>query len=106
MDWDQYAEVIGARIRQLRKIHKLTIEKLADAAGVGAVYLGSVERGAENPSAKVLVALAEALGVSLSQLVDVESVNVKKELRARIDKAPPEEARLLLKLLDAVRGSS
>jgi transcriptional regulator with XRE-family HTH domain len=105
--WDQLAIVVGARIRRLRKNADLTIEALAERAGVGAVYLGAVERGIENPSLKILTGVAEALGVSVAQLVDVDADlaprSAKKELLGRLAKGSREDGKLLLRLLAAIR---
>ena len=109
MRWDDYAATVGARLRRLRKSADLTIEELAEASGVGAVYLGSVERGGENPTLKVLHAVAGALGLSVAQLVDIDADlapgEVKKEMKARLEKATPEDLQLVLRVLGAVRGS-
>ena len=36
---------LGKRIREERKAEKLTLEKLAEKADIGFVYLGDIERG-------------------------------------------------------------
>ena len=105
---DQLAGAVGARIRRLRKAADLSIEELAGKAGVGTVYLGSIERGAENPTLKLLGAVAEALGVSVAKLVDVDAdlspKDVRREVKARLERAAPEEVQTVLRVLDAVRG--
>lgn len=58
----------GERIRELRLARGLSQEKLAFKSGMHRTYLGSIERGERNPSLKNIAAIAEALGVSLSQL--------------------------------------
>jgi len=58
----------GKRIRELRLARGLSQEKLAFKSGMHRTYLGSIERGERNPSLKNIAAIAEALGVSLSQL--------------------------------------
>ena len=60
MDW---ARIVGANIRRLRKDRGLTQEDLADEAGLDSGYLGKIERGLENPSLKKLVGIAAALDV-------------------------------------------
>jgi transcriptional regulator with XRE-family HTH domain len=61
MDW---ARIVGANIRRLRKDRGATQEDLADDAGLDAGYLGKIERGLENPSLKKLVGIAAALDVN------------------------------------------
>lgn len=58
MDW---AAIVGANIRRLRKAKGLTQEQLAHEAGVAMRYIAGVERGEENPSLKFLVKIADAL---------------------------------------------
>lgn len=58
MEW---AAIVGANIRRLRKAKGLTQEQLAHESGVAMRYVAGVERGEENPSLKFLVKLAEAL---------------------------------------------
>ncbi|MDX6652520.1 MAG: Helix-turn-helix domain [Solirubrobacterales bacterium] len=43
-------------------------EALANAAGISTVYLSTIERGKQNPSWWVIEAIAEALGVKVSEL--------------------------------------
>jgi len=54
-------ELLGKRRRELRKKKGLTQEELYK-------YLGSIERGLENPSFRHLSRIARALGVELSEL--------------------------------------
>jgi transcriptional regulator with XRE-family HTH domain len=58
MEW---AAIVGANIRRLRKAKGLTQEQLAHESGVAMRYVAGVERGEENPSLKFLVKIAEAL---------------------------------------------
>lgn len=46
----------------------LSQEELAFKAGMHRTYLGGIERGERNPSLKNITAIAEALGVTLSDL--------------------------------------
>ena len=60
---------IGKRIQYLRKQKGVSQLDLALDAGVNRNYLSDLERGERNPTLKVLVRIAEALGVDLSTLV-------------------------------------
>jgi transcriptional regulator with XRE-family HTH domain len=103
---------VGTRIRQLRKRAGLTIEKLADTAGVDGAYLGGVERGLQNPSLRVMAAISRALGVPLPVIVDVENrwselenradKELLLEVKVRISKMTADHLRLVIRLLDAV----
>ena len=61
---------LGARLRNLRQKQGISQEGLADLAGLHRTYIGGVERGERNISLLSLMALAEALGISLSTLVE------------------------------------
>lgn len=56
---------LGDKIRKLRKKQGLTLEKLANKAGLSKSYLWELEnRESQKPSAEKLTAVADALGVS------------------------------------------
>lgn len=77
---------VGANVRRLRREAQLTQEQFAEASGLSVSYLQKVERGAVDPSATTLVALASALETSLDALV----AEAKPEER-RVGR-PPSEA--------------
>lgn len=60
---------VGARLRQLRHDRKLTQEQLAEAAGLSYKFIGEIERGIGNPTLTTLAALANALSVSIADVV-------------------------------------
>ena len=70
---DKIEKRFGNRIRELRKEKLLSQEELAFKAGVHRTYLGSIERGERNPSLRNITAIAEALGISLSELFKYSS---------------------------------
>ncbi len=67
MRWE---EVVGRRVRVLRKAKGLSQEALAHEAGMAMRYLAGIERGEENPSLAFLVRLAEALGIEPGSLFE------------------------------------
>ena len=54
----------GRRVKQQRKLARLTQEKLAEKAGISFAFVGHIERGTRKCSVDTLVKLANALGVS------------------------------------------
>jgi len=61
--------LLGAGIRKYRKISKLTQEKLAEKVEINPVYFGQIERGYKVPTVDVLLRIAKALRVRLSDIV-------------------------------------
>ena len=60
---------LGARVKETRSAKGLSQEALADVAGLHRTYIGSVERGERNLSLGNAYALADALGVCVSDLL-------------------------------------
>lgn len=61
--------VIAENCKRLRKTQKMSIERLAESAGVSRSMLGQIERGEANPSAALLHKLATALRVPMEELL-------------------------------------
>lgn len=62
-------EEIASRIRTLRRSRGISIEKLADLAGISAGYLSEVERALSEISGAKLARLAEHLGTTADYLL-------------------------------------
>ena len=74
--------VIGATLRRRRQAQARTLREVAEAAGVSLTYLSEVERGRKEPSSEVLEAVCAALGVILADLLfEVAEELVKLEAR-------------------------
>jgi transcriptional regulator with XRE-family HTH domain len=56
--------IIGKYIRKERKLQKLTIEGLAELAGVDHTHLGNIERGRVNPTISTLFKIAAGLNLN------------------------------------------
>ncbi|HZA61060.1 MAG TPA: helix-turn-helix transcriptional regulator [Actinomycetota bacterium] len=59
---------VGRFIREQREGAKLSLRKLAKAAGVSNPYLSQIERGLRRPSADILQAIAKGLRISAETL--------------------------------------
>lgn len=60
----------GIRIKELRKQHGLSQEKLANMAEIDRTYLPTIEKGERNVSIEVVERLANALNVKVKDLFD------------------------------------
>jgi transcriptional regulator with XRE-family HTH domain len=63
-------EALGRTIRVLRTERGMERKDLAEAAGLSYPYLAEIEKGRKRPSARVLEAIAEALGVRVHELFE------------------------------------
>src|SRR5918997_2985059 len=67
---DAFVRGVAANIRVLRRQAGLTLAELAAAAGVGKSTLAQLESGRGNPSVETLWAIAAALQIPFSRLVE------------------------------------
>lgn len=61
--------VLAENLRQYRKLHGYSQEELANRCELHRTYIGSVEREERNVSLSTLEVLAQALGVSVQELL-------------------------------------
>jgi len=66
---------VGIRIRQSRKLAKLSQKELAKAIGSGQSYIFRIETGEANPTLKTLVLIAAAVGLSPRDFLPQEHSN-------------------------------
>jgi transcriptional regulator with XRE-family HTH domain len=97
----------GQRLRALREDRRLTQQELGDKAGLSYKYLGSVERGSENPSLRVILKLAEALEVEPRHLFEfhheaTSPTVLRKELNRLLRDADQEKLQQAVKLMRAL----
>lgn len=71
-------ELIASRLLLLRKSKGLSLEQLAELAGVSKAMISKIERQESSPSATLLGKLAAGFGVSVTQLLSEESAEPKR----------------------------
>lgn len=71
MECSDFLIIIGDRIRSIRKSQKLSQEKLAEKANLHPLYILKVEKGQVKSSICTYLSIATALGMPLSQLVEL-----------------------------------
>lgn len=84
---------LGLRIQQLRKGRGWTLDQLAGEAGVTKGFLSQVENGKTQPTGKVLLRIARALGASTDWLLAGDAGTAVAE-QAQPVQVPPELAQL------------
>lgn len=77
-EWDAFAAALGINIQRLRVKRGLSQDDVAYGAGVGRTTYQRLERGAArtessaNPSLRNVMAIAQALGVEIEDLLPKE----------------------------------
>jgi transcriptional regulator with XRE-family HTH domain len=103
---------IGAAARDARKRAKLTQEDVAERLGIAPEVYGRMERGITTPSVPTLKKICQALGVTASSLLAVETTMppARSASRQARQEDSPEIRKLLRRLrtlkkpqLDAIR---
>jgi len=74
---------IAANVRRIRERQGISQGALAEAAGVDAKSIQLLERGTGNPTARLLIAVASALGVSTGSLFKVAKMEPRPAGRPR-----------------------
>lgn len=97
---------IGARIQEIRKNKGMKQEVLSVKMGINSKYLSSIERGKENPTLNMIISLAEALDVEISNLFEFVEIQDpakrKNEIFDLLKHADDEELKLIGKVLLAI----
>ena len=102
-----YLYKLGLRLRELRKNDQMTLEDLADKAGLNPNYIARVERGEVNVTVQTLERIAKGLNLDLQEILirDKQPTNekkLKKELGTIISKLEKEKLLALKALLTLV----
>lgn len=74
---------IAANVRALRERRGLSQEGLAEASGVDAKSVQLLESGTGNPTARLLIAVADALGVTAGRLFRAATLKPRPPGRPR-----------------------
>lgn len=94
---------LSINLMRLRKLNKLTQQDLANAAGISRVAYRNLEKGDANPRKGTLQALADALNVSIFELLAPQPE--LKSLRFRANKEMTEQERAQGELVVARSGN-
>ncbi len=65
---NEHRTLMGAYIRQQRRIADLSMRQVSNMVGISNPYLSQIERGLRAPSEAVATSIATALGVSIDDL--------------------------------------
>jgi transcriptional regulator with XRE-family HTH domain len=70
---DNIKKSLGKKIRTLRRLKGFSQEELGEKAKLSYKFLGEIERGEANPSLQSLMGIADALGVTVGDLLPKQS---------------------------------
>ncbi|WP_080506065.1 helix-turn-helix domain-containing protein [Halorubrum sp. BV1] len=70
---DEFTQELGHRIRELRELQKRPLEEVAQEADIHRTTLGKIERGDREPSLSIALRIADALNVTVTELVNPDS---------------------------------
>lgn len=90
---------IAQRIRSARARAGFTRKQLASSSGASERYLAHLEAGTGNPSVEMLMAIADALGMAIADLLPMggERDMIVAQAAQLLRRAPPERVRDILK---------
>lgn len=71
-------ELVGNRIRTLRKAKKWSLEKLAEESQLHFTTIARVETNKQTPSLECIIKITDALGISLSDFFRLEATDKDK----------------------------
>ncbi|MGI8385716.1 helix-turn-helix domain-containing protein [Robertmurraya sp. P23] len=72
-------DLIGKRVRTIRKLKGLTQEQLAEKTGLQETYIGGIERGERNISLETLEKISIGLEITPGFLFQHNSIDFEKE---------------------------
>ena len=78
-----WREVVGRRLRDLRRARGERLTDTAARAGMSPQSLSELERGRKDPSSEILAAVAGALGVPLREVVRLAHLDLARAAAPR-----------------------
>lgn len=101
--------LIGKRVRELRLQQQLSQEKLAEMIEMSVPYVSYIETGKKRPSLDALIRIANALGVTVDELLSGNQLHNPTEYQTDIDLlmdgCSANEKRLIFELISALTSA-
>jgi transcriptional regulator with XRE-family HTH domain len=104
MSCDNPIYPIGRRITYLREQKNISVNKLANAAGISQSYLRDIELENKNPTVEIVALICQALGITLKDFFNDDTTMLLQEdpLLQRIYKLTPKQRDALLVFLNTM----
>jgi transcriptional regulator with XRE-family HTH domain len=96
---------VGKRIKWFREKKGITVNKLANLAGISQSFLREIELGGKKPTVETLTLVCEALGITLKDFFDDETVSPLQndELSAELFRLTPAQRKKLAEFLHLMK---
>mgnify|MGYP001604532492 CR=1 FL=1 len=100
-------ELLGARIKEIRRAKGLSQEELSEKIGIDSKHLSRIEVGGSFPSLATLIKLSEALKVEIKDFFEFAHIaedtkELKETLNSLIKEASEEKLKMVVKVLRAI----
>ncbi|MBQ7793745.1 MAG: helix-turn-helix domain-containing protein [Clostridia bacterium] len=96
---------LDVKLRELRRERQWTQGYVAKKIGVSASVISAYELGLRQPSFEVLAKLSRLYGVSSDYLLGISGhKNIENQHLISLDGLTPEEIKLVIKLVDALKA--
>ena len=70
-----FTYVICKRIKELRKVEKITLEQLAYRSGISKGGLSEIERNMKEPRAYTIFRICDGLGITMKEFFDFPEID-------------------------------
>lgn len=103
---DSMRELLGRRIKELRKTKNMSQDQLAEKVDIDPKHLSRIEVGRSYPSLDTLESIAVVLGAEVKDFFEFMHVskgtNLREEIAELLQEAPEEKQRMILKIVRAI----
>lgn len=94
---------VGLRIKELRENAELTVNKLANLAGISQSHLRDIELGNKNPTVETLSYFCDALGISLKQFFCDDKSKITPQLLTSIEHLDNKQQIKLAEFINSIK---
>ena len=99
---------LAEEIKNRRKRAGFSQEKFSELTGISKAQISEIERGIANPSIGSLEKIADALQVSVAELLDVDAIlhnqdRLRESILESLENLPPEDLRRVSALIRLAR---
>lgn len=102
----QNKELVGKRIKELRKARKLSQENLAEKLGIEPRQLSKLETGKHYPSYETMTNLLQLLDISFEDFQNFEHLdaefNLELEIQSILDRLDKDQLKIVYKFLKSL----